>query len=108
MQGTEIQWSEVEENIAQIAFKKAYERETTALITEIREQASAIAELGDIWCMHDFLSAKRHEIDGKYDYSYSALIFVFARLIKDGWLNLSELEGIDTGKLAKIAALTRM
>lgn len=108
MQSTDINWSQTEQEIAQLAFNKAYERELASLIQTVREQASEIAEPQDMWKLHDFLSAKRHEVDGKYDNRYPSLVFVFAQLVKEGWLNLSELEGLDTAKLAKVAALSRM
>lgn len=108
MQAIDTDWSPIEQNVAQAAFSKAYEREINALITEISAKAGAIAQLEDIWSLHDYLSARRHDIDGKYDYKYSALIFVFARLLKEGWLHLDELEGLDTEKLKKVAALARM
>ncbi|MFN7789444.1 MAG: hypothetical protein ACK5QY_13735 [Pseudanabaena sp.] len=34
------------------------------------------------------------------------MVFVFAGLVKDGWLSLNELEGLNDDKIAKIAALT--
>ncbi|MGF1478070.1 MAG: hypothetical protein ACFB4I_01070 [Cyanophyceae cyanobacterium] len=108
MQESEIRWSEAEKRAAQEVFEKAYSREITALIQEINEKASVIAELDDVWRLHDYLSARRHEIDGKYDYSYSALLFVFAKLLKQGWLHLNELEALDKDKRVKIAALSRM
>jgi Photoprotection regulator fluorescence recovery protein len=108
MQGIETEWSEVEKQVAQAAFKQAYNRETQSLVEEIRKQAGAIAAIEDIWSLHDFLSAKRHEIDGKYDDSYSAFIFVFARLVKEKWLSLDELSGLEADKRAKVAALSRM
>lgn len=108
MQVNEISWSETEQKVAETAFKTAYERETSALIQEIRESAVVISELEDIWRLHNFLSARRHEIDGKYDYSLSALMFVFATLIKQGWLHSDELLGLEPDKLAKISALARM
>jgi hypothetical protein len=108
MQVSDIEWSKTEKRVAQEAFERAFKREIDELIKEVREKSSAIVELDDMWSLHDFLSAKRHEIDGKYDYRYSALIFVFAELIKEGWLHLNELEGLSTDKLTKIAALTRM
>ena len=67
-----------------------------------------IIELDDVWRLHDFLSTIRHEIDGKYDYRDSVLIFVLAQLLKEKWLQLNELEGLAKDKLAKIAALGRM
>ncbi|BAZ06231.1 hypothetical protein [Calothrix sp. NIES-3974] len=108
MQATSIEWTEIEKTIARKAFDKAYARETSALIEEISSQAGAIKQLEQIWNLHDYLSARRHEIDGKYDYRYSMLVFVFARLVQEGWLQLEELEGLATDKLKKIAALSRM
>lgn len=108
MQVNNIGWSEIEEKIARKAFEKAYEREIDALIEEVRERGSKLAELDQVWHLHDFLSARRHEIDGKYDYRYSVLIFVFARLLKEGWLNLDELKGLEPDKITKIIALARM
>lgn len=105
---TEINWSDTEKKIADEAFKKAYNQETKTLINQIRSKASEIVELDDLWHLHDLLSARRHQIDGKYDYRYSVLIFVFAQLIKEGWLHLDDLKGLEPEKLAKITALARM
>lgn len=108
MQVSEVTWSQAEDEVAKAAFKRAYERETNALIQEVNEQAGMITELNQVWRLHDFLSARRHEIDGKYDYRYPVLIFVLARLVKEGWLSLHELDGLEPDKLTKVAALTRM
>jgi hypothetical protein len=108
MQVNDVTWSEAEQQIAQDAFQKAYERETQALIGDVQNYASRVTEIDDIWRLHDYLSARRHEIDGKYDYNYAALLFIFARLVKDQWLKLEDLRGLDQSKLAKITALTRM
>ena len=108
IQVIEIEWSQTEKQIARQAFDKAYDREIRALIKEVQQQASQITELENLWLLHDFLSARRHEIDGKYDYRYSSLIFVFALLIKEGWLLKDELEGLNPDKRAKVAALSRM
>lgn len=108
MQVSEMNWSETEKTIAHEAFTKAYERETLTLIQHIRERSLEIVQLDDVWRLHDFLSARRHQIDGKYDYRYPVLLFVFADLLKEGWLSLGDLEGLEKDKLAKIAALARM
>ncbi|MGC9527608.1 MAG: hypothetical protein ACP5D7_18905 [Limnospira sp.] len=105
---SDINWSEAEKKSAGEAFQKAYDREIKTLLEEVRNKAVAITDIDDIWKLHDFLSAKRHEIDGKYDYRYSVLIFVFAQLIKEEWLSLEELQGLEKDKRAKIAALARM
>ncbi len=108
MQVSEIEWSKVEKQVARAAFDKAYEREISALIQTVCQRANSIVEPNDMWQLHDFLSARRHDMDGKYDYRYSSLVFVFAGLLREGWLQLDELEGLDQDKLAKIAALARM
>ncbi len=45
---------------------------------------------------------RRREIDDKYDYSYSVLTLVFARLMYDGWLKPEDLAGISDDKLQEI------
>ncbi|MBD2579087.1 hypothetical protein [Oscillatoria sp. FACHB-1406] len=105
---SEIDWSESEKVVAEEAFGKAYNRETEALISEVRSRAGDISLLEQVWNLHDYLSARRHEIDGKYDYQYSELIFALAALVKQGWLKIEELSGLDKDKRAKIGALARM
>ncbi len=105
---SDLKWTETEKKIASEAFQIAYEREIDSLIEEVHHKATTLAKLDDIWNLHDFLSARRHEIDGKYDFRDSGLIFVFARLVKEGWLNLDRLKGLDKDKLSKISALARM
>ncbi|MEH1833878.1 MAG: hypothetical protein V7L29_17855 [Nostoc sp.] len=108
MQASEAEWTDIEKKIARTAFDKAYEREIEALLKQVQKQASTLVDLGELWQLHDFLSAKRHEIEGKYDYQYSVLLFVFAGLVKEGWLHLNELQGLDKDKLSKVAVLSRM
>ena len=102
------QWSQAEETIAKKALQTAYERETSALIAHIRDRASSISKLEDLWYLHDLLSTKRHEIDGKYVYNFPTLVFDFATLVKEGWLHLDELNGLKPEIRSKISALTRM
>ncbi|MBD2083056.1 hypothetical protein [Leptolyngbya sp. FACHB-17] len=108
MQVSDIQWSETEKEISRSAFDRAYQREIDTLIQTVTAKAKTIADVSDVWQLHDFLSAKRHEIDGKYDERYSGLIFVFARLVREQWLSIDELEGLEAEKLAKISALVKM
>lgn len=108
MQVSEAEWTDSEKKIARSAFDNAYEREIEALLKQVQEQASTVADLDNLWQLHDFLSAKRYEVEGKYDFQYSVLLFVFAGLIKDGWLHLDELEGLDKDKLSKVIVLSRM
>ncbi|GAB4212120.1 MAG: hypothetical protein OHK0012_05820 [Synechococcales cyanobacterium] len=102
------EWSSTEQDIAQRAFHMAYEREITALMAEVRRRVDHVTQIEEIWRLHDFLSARRHQMDGKYDFNFPALLFIFAGLVKEGWLGLEDLQGLAGDKLAKISALTRM
>jgi hypothetical protein len=108
MQATDITWSPSEQSIAKEAFDCAYARETNALIQQVNQAAASLSELDDLWKLNDYLSARRHALDGKYDYQYSFLIFLFAQLLKEGWLDLTDLAGLEKDKLAKITSLARM
>lgn len=101
-------WSETEEQIAKQALQTAYQRETSTLIAFIRDRSNSLTKLEDLWYLHDLLSTKRHEIDGKYTYNSSTMVFDFARLIKEGWLHLEELKGLKPEVLSKISALAKM
>lgn len=107
-EGIEHGWSLQEQEIARRVFDQAYEREIADLLQIVVAQAGAITDVNHVWRLNDFLSAKRHEIDGKYDFRYPYLMVVFARLMKEGWLQSQELEGLDPSKRAKIGALSRM
>jgi Photoprotection regulator fluorescence recovery protein len=108
MQASEVDWSSTEREIAQKALDTAFHREADTIVTLVREKSSEISCLDDLWKLHDFLSARRHDIDGKYDDSQSMFVFVFARLIKEGWLTIEELEGLDGAKVSKVKLMTRM
>lgn len=99
------QWTKSEKAIARRAFEQAYQRECSALGNEVRRMANSIADPGGIWRLHDFLTRQRRAIDEKYDYRYSVLLFVFARLIGEGWLNEADLAGLSEDKLDRIRSL---
>jgi hypothetical protein len=108
MQVTNATWTHEEKQIAKTAFQRAYDRETTALLQEVQSQIHGLTELGDLWRLHDFLSARRHDIDGKYDERDSMLLIVFAQLVREGWLSMDDLQGLEVTKLRKVSALARM
>jgi hypothetical protein len=90
----EFTWSAGEKKAACAAFDLALARE----MKSIRQKAEAILQNSRedraVWQLHDFLSEKRREIDQKYDYRYSVLMWVFSRLVSEGWLTEGELSGI--------------
>jgi hypothetical protein len=99
---SDVKWSKAERKVAQRAFDKAYEKECTALLAKVRETAATAQGPRDLWRIHDFLDEGRSEVNEKYDYRYSVLIVVFARLVQEGWLTLEDLDGLREDKLAKI------
>lgn len=101
----EQNWSKKEKIIARRAFDNAYEKECKDLIEKIQMRASEAKEPSDIWRLHDFLTEKRKEIDDKYDYRYSVLILVFARLMQEGWITAEEIGGLSDDKISKIRHL---
>jgi hypothetical protein len=108
MPATEVQWSFQEQQIAKVAFERAHAREVEELLAFVRQQAAAINAVEDLWKLNDFLSARRHNLDGKYADCPNTLMFVLAELLRDGWLQLNDLEGLAKEKVTKISLLSRM
>ena len=97
-----MEWSKSEKKIAHKAFDAAYERECLAIAQEVRKMAEKINEPSEMWKIHDYLSEKRKETDQKYDFRYSVLRFVFARLMCERWIRAEDLEGLSGDKLQEI------
>lgn len=68
----------------------------------VRKMAAESNDPARIWEIHDYLAEKQKDIGGKYDYRYSVLLTVFARLICEGWMNQEDLAGISEDKLLEI------
>jgi len=101
----EQSWSKKEKAIARRAFEGAYGKECKDLTKQIKKRASEAKGPADIWRLHDFLTKRIKEIENKYDYRYSVLILVFARLMKEGWITVDEMEGLSEDKISKIRRL---
>jgi hypothetical protein len=104
----EMKWSKTEKSLARKAFDLAYARECAAIAAKLKEKAAASAEPEHLWRIHDYLTEKRRETDEKYDYRYSVLISVFARLLMEGWLKEAELQGLQQDKIDRIKYLAGM
>lgn len=103
----DIKWAKSEKAIAREAFDAAYDRECETIIAELRSRVRTLRDPDALWDLHNFLSARRREMDDKYDFRYSQLLFVFSRLVKDGLLDLRDLEGLSEEKLAIIEQLSK-
>jgi hypothetical protein len=56
----------------------------------------------DIFRVQEYLTEQRRMIDQLYDYRYSRLLDVFGRLLLDGWLRETDLNGLQPEKIAKV------
>jgi len=108
MQVSKTQWSSQEMAVAKTALSAAYARETASIVQAVRERAGEISQIDDLWRLNDFLSARRFDIDGKYDDREEEILFVLAKLMKEGWLTTIDLDGLDSEKLTKMQALTHI
>jgi hypothetical protein len=98
----DLKWSAKEKKVAREAFHKAYKKEMRQIQEEVSEKVKGFTEENNVWELHDFLSQKRKEVDEKYDYRYSVLIHVFARLMREGFITEEDLKGLSEDKVLKI------
>jgi len=98
----EINWSKSEKVVARRAFDTAYKRECDATIAKLKEMIVKATKPEHIWGIHDYLTEQLKQINRNHDYRYSILIFVFARLFQEGWLKLTDLEGLAEDKIEEI------
>jgi len=101
----DLKRSPAEKKIARQAFERALQREFEAVIRETKRLAEAIQQPGDLWELEDYLRQRRKEIDSRFDYRHSVLLFVFADLIRTGRLREEELQGLHDEKLTIIRDL---
>ena len=79
-----MRWSQSEKKIARRVYDTALETELAEIMAEFKGKAAAAATPDEMWELEGLLSRKRREIQEKYDYRYSQLILVFARLLQEG------------------------
>jgi len=97
-----IPWAPSEKKIARKAFDLAFEKQCASIKAEAEKMIANAAAPSDIWRVHDYLSERRQIVDALYDYRYSVLLDVFARLLCDGWLSERDLIGLAEDKIDRI------
>ena len=98
----DLNWSHKEKSVARAAFDGALARETAAIRKKAEELLQRSSEPTAVWDVLEFLSKKQREVERKYDYRYSVLTGVFARLLYEGWIAESDLTGLNPEKLELI------
>ena len=92
-------WSQEEKVIARRAFDMALRQELDDVIRETKARSAQIAQPSDLWDLESYLTQRRTQIDREFDYRYSVLPVVFARLIRTGRLTEHDLDGLAEDKL---------
>ncbi|HLJ70494.1 MAG TPA: hypothetical protein VKU03_04195 [Roseiarcus sp.] len=108
MSSRDIEWSLKEKKIARRAFDAALEETLAKTMAEFKRRANEAATPDEMWAVEDYLRQRRKEIDATFDYRYSQLLFVFARLIQDGSLDEARLAGLAEEKAKLIRSYRRL
>lgn len=95
----QLKWAEAEKKLSRRAFEVALQAELADVLRDFKARAAAVQTPEDMWPFEHFLNQRRRELDAKYDYRYSQLISVFGRLIREGRLTETHLEGLSQDKL---------
>jgi len=94
----DLKWSPSEKKAAHAAFEAALSRERATIRRHVEALLRDTNDGTEIWATRDYLNEKARELEQKYDFRYSVLIGVFARLMAEGWLTLEDLAGLDIAK----------
>jgi hypothetical protein len=98
----DLKWSPAEKTIAHKAFDLALRREIDVVIREAKDRAAGIEHPSELWDLERWLTQRRKEIDGKFDFRYSVLPVVFGNLLREGCLTEQDLHGLEQDKLGFI------
>lgn len=102
----EYKWSKSEKIVGRRAYDGAYRKECTEILNKTKEMLSEMKDPKEIWKVEDYLDEKREEIDAKYDYRYSVLVLVLGRLMREGFIEDSELQGLAQDKIDNIKRIS--
>lgn len=103
----DTKWSPSEKKIARRAYDTARAAVLAKALSEFKAKASAVATIDDMWAIGDCLREKGRDLDQMLDYRYSQLPLVFARLIREEYLDEKSLAGLAEDKLEDIRRVLR-
>jgi photoprotection regulator FRP-like protein len=95
----DLKWSASEKKIAHRVYEAACESMLATVVADFKAKAAAVATPSEMWAIEDHLHQQRRKIDEIFDYRYSQLPLVFARLIGEGHLDEAQLSGLSEEKL---------
>ena len=91
-----------------IALRDAARALLAQVMAEFKRRAAAATLPQDMWAVEKYLAQAGRDIDTKYDYRYSVLEFVFARLLREGRIEDSELHGLSDDRLERIRRIATL
>jgi hypothetical protein len=91
-------WSRSEKAIARAVFDAALKRELHEVMQQAKQRANQIKEPADVWELESYLTRRRKDIDGKYDFRFSRLTQVFGRLLFEHRVSEEQLRGLGEDK----------
>jgi len=100
-------WSKSEKSIARTAFDAALGRELHEVIQQTQRMASQLQRSSDLWDLERYLTQRSKEIDRKYEYHYSRMTDLLARLLYENRLSEEELRGLGEDKMELIRSVAR-
>ena len=101
-------WTPTEKRTARRAFDAALDRELAQVMAEFKRRAAAATLPQDMGAVEKYLSKAGRDIDAKYDFRYSVLEFVFARLLRECRIEGSELHGLSDDRRERIRRIAEL
>jgi hypothetical protein len=103
----DLKWTPSEKKIARRAYEAALDAALAKILAEFKARAAQVATPSEMWDLEEYLRRQRKHIDTIFDYRYSQLTFVFAALIREGYLDKGSLTGLSEEKLEAIRRVLR-
>ena len=94
----DLKWSPSEKKIARTVFDASLELALAKVMVEFKSKANAASTPSEMWEIESYLRRERGKIEEMFDYRYSQLPLVFARLIREGYLDQAQLAGLSQEK----------
>lgn len=102
-----MDWSRAERHAARRIYDSAVQAELAELVVAFKAQAAAIERPEQLWELERALREARKDFDDKYDFRFSVLPWIFARLLREGRITEVDLAGLSPDKRDQILRAAR-
>lgn len=94
----DLKWSEREKKIARRVFDQVVANDLNCVLEKMKQRAAAARSPKDMWDLRRFLEREQRRIDETYEFRYSNLPLMFARLVVEGGIQLDDLAELGEDK----------